>query len=121
MHGFVPENPEQVRAALSPYFLVAEINQQVVGFISGSFHTSEGTAVMPEGESYFEIDNLYVLPEHRRLGVGGSLIKQSLARAKERGAVYALLHSASKDIHSILRFYEQHKFQSWYVQMFRKL
>lgn len=108
-------------AALGPYLLVAESDGEVVGFISGSIHSSEGMAVIPEGESYLEIDDLYVSPEFRRRGVGSGLITQILGRAKERGVAYALLYSASKDIRSILRFYERHGFQSWYVQMFREL
>jgi ribosomal protein S18 acetylase RimI-like enzyme len=121
VYGFVPESREQVEAAISPYLLVAEVGNQVIGFISGSARISDGTAVIPEGESYLEIDNLYVAPEFRRRGVGSRLITQLLARAKQRDVAYAVLYSAAKDIHSILRFYERHSFQSWYVRMFRKL
>jgi ribosomal protein S18 acetylase RimI-like enzyme len=121
VYGFVPESREQVRAALGLYLLVAEAGDEVVGFISGSVHSSEGTAVMPAGGSYLEIDNLYVSPEFRRRGVGGGLITQLLARAKRQGVAYAALYSASKDVHGVLRFYEQHDFRSWYVRMFRKL
>jgi N-acetylglutamate synthase-like GNAT family acetyltransferase len=121
VYGFVPESQEQVKAALNSYLLVAETSNEIVGFISGSVHRSEGTAVIPEGESYLEIDNLYILPEYRKKGIGGDLITRCLAQAKEAGVPYALLYSAAKDIHSILRFYEKHNFQSWNVQMFRKL
>ena len=121
VYGFLPESQEQVKAAISPYLLVAEVGNQVIGFISGSANISDGMAVIPEGESYLEIDNLYIAPEFRRRGVGSGLITQLLAQAKQRGVAYAVLYSAAKDIHSILRFYERHSFQSWYVQMFRKL
>ena len=121
MYGFVPESPEQIKAGLNPYLLVAETGDEIVGFISGSVHRSEGTAVIPEGESYLEIDNLYVLPGHRRQGAGGGLIDGCLAKAREAGVTYALLYSAAKDIHGVLRFYERHDFLSWNVQMFRKL
>ena len=121
VYGLVPESQEQVKAAISPYLLVAEVSSQVIGFISGSASISDGMAVIPEGESYLEIDNLYIAPEFRRQGVGSRLITQLLAQAKERGVAYAVLYSAAKDIHSILRFYERQSFQSWSVQMFRKL
>ena len=121
VYGLIPESREQVKAALGPYLLVAEVGHEVIGFASGSAHISDGTAVIPAGESYLEINNLYTSPEFRRQGVGGGLIAQLLARAKEQGVTYALLYSAAKDIHGILRFYEGHRFQSWYVQMFRKL
>ena len=121
VYGFVPESREQIAAALGRFLLVAEACQEVVGFISGSIHISEGMAVMPEGESYLEIDNLYVSPECRRQGVGGSLITQLLAEAKEQGVSYALLYSAARDMRGVFRFYEQHDFRSWYIRMFRNL
>jgi ribosomal protein S18 acetylase RimI-like enzyme len=121
IYGFVPESQEQIKASINSYLLVAEINNEIVGFISGSVHLSEAIAVIPEGESYLEITNLYILPEYRRQGTGSALINECLAQAKEAGAGYALLYSAAKEIHTVLRFYEQHNFQSWYVQMFRKL
>jgi ribosomal protein S18 acetylase RimI-like enzyme len=121
VYGFVPESQEQIKAALGPYLLVAEINHEIIGFIHGSIHINEDKAIMPEGASYLEIDSLYISPEHRRQSIGSGLITQLLAEAKEQRVTYALLYSAAKDIHSILRFYERHNFQSWYVQMFRKL
>ena len=115
------ESEEQIRAAIGPYLLVAVIDNEVVGFISSSVRVSEGTAVIREGVGYLEIDSLYISPEFRRQGVGGDLITRIIAQAKARGVAYASLYSAAKDVHGILRFYEQHAFQSWYVQMFRKL
>jgi N-acetylglutamate synthase-like GNAT family acetyltransferase len=121
VYGFVPESPEQVKAAFNSYLLVAETNNEIVGFISGLVSRSEGLAVIPEGESYLEIDNLYVLPEYRMRSIGGGLVDRCLAEAREAGVAYALLYSAAKDIPRIIRFYEQHDFHSWNVQMFRKL
>lgn len=121
VYGFVPESREQVEAAVSPYLLVAEVGNQVVGFISGSVGVSDGMAVIPEGESYLEVDNLYVAPEFRGRGIGSRLITQLLTQAEQRGVAHATLYSATKDIHSALRFYERHGFRGWYVQMFRKL
>lgn len=121
VYGFVPESLEQLNAALGPYFLVAEVDNEIVGFIYGSIQVSVDKAIMPEGASYLEIDNIYILPAYRRQSIGSSLIIQLLAEAKEQGVAYALIYSAAKDIHNILSFYEQHNFQSWYVQMFRKL
>ncbi len=121
VYGFVPESVEQIEAALGPYFLVAEVDDGIVGFVSGSVRISEDKAVIPEGAGYVEVDNLYVSPEYRGRGVGSRLISRVLAEAKEQGVAYALVYSAAKDIHSVLRFYERHDFRSWYVQMFREL
>jgi GNAT superfamily N-acetyltransferase len=120
VYGFVPEDEEQIAVALASYLLV-EVDGEVVGFLSGSVHLSEGMAVIPAGESYLEIDNLYVLPEFRNRGLGSRLIEARLALAREQGISYALVYSASREIKDILKFYERHNFKSWYIQMFQKL
>ena len=119
IHGFVAETAEEI--AQYQYLLVAEIDGEVIGFVSGAINVSDGSAVIPEGAKYLEIENLYVAPPYRKRGTGGRLVDELLALGKRETAAYALLYSASKDIHAILRFYERHKFQSWYVQMFQKL
>ena len=121
VYGFVPKNSEQLQHALGLYFFVAEIQNDLVGFISGLVHLSVGLAVIPEGKTYVEIDDLYVSPQFRQLGIGSQLIEHFLAQAKSQDITYALLYSATKEIRSVLHFYERHGFQSWYVQMFREL
>jgi ribosomal protein S18 acetylase RimI-like enzyme len=119
-HGFVPESRRHIENELASY-LVAEVGGRVVGFVSGAVRTSEGTAVIPAGESYYDVANLYVMPEFRSRGIGGGLITRLLTQAKQQGVSYALVYSAAKNIKEVLKFYERHDFQSWYVQMFRKL
>ena len=55
---------------LGPYFLVAAADDELVGFIWGSLHTSKGLAVIAAGEQYLEVDELYVKPRFRRSGIG---------------------------------------------------
>src|SRR5688500_5102121 len=120
IHGFVPETAEEIEKSFNSYFLVAEINDEIIGFICGKIRMSDGLAVIPKG-SYLEIENLYVAPQFRKQGIGGRLVDELLTKAKQNNIAYALLYSAAKDLHGILKFYEQHNFQSWYVQMFQKL
>jgi ribosomal protein S18 acetylase RimI-like enzyme len=121
VYGFVPQTEGEIMDTVGPFSLVAETDNQIVGFISGSVRSSSDMSVVPQGESRLEIDNLYVAPEFRGQEIGGSLTEELLARARKQGLTYATLYSATKDIHSILTFYERHGFRSWYVQMFRKL
>jgi ribosomal protein S18 acetylase RimI-like enzyme len=121
VYGFVPQTEGEIMDTLGPFSLVAETDNQIVGFISGSVRSSSDMSVVPQGESHLEIDNLYVAPKFHGQGIGGSLTEELLARARQQGLTYATLYSATKDIHSVLRFYERHGFRSWYVQMFRKL
>lgn len=121
VYGFVPANSEQLQHALGQYFFVAENQNDMVGFISGGVHLSDGLAVIPNGKTYVEIDDLYVSPQFRQLGIGSQLIEHFLAQAKSRDITYALLYSATKEIRTVLQFYERHGFQSWCIQMFREL
>jgi len=121
VYGFVPSNSELLQHALGLYFLVAENQNDLVGFISGAVHLSNGLAVIPNGKTYVEIDDLYVSPKFRQLGIGSQLVEHFLAKAKSQDITYALLYSASKEIQSVIQFYERHGFQSWYIQMFREL
>lgn len=120
-HGYVPDDPDQIQNRLGGYFLVAESDDRILGFIAGSVHVNNNVTVIPMGSPYLEIDDLYVIPSFRGQGVGSQLVDHLLSHTKERGLDYASLYSAAKDTHASLRFYERHQFQGWYVQMFRKL
>lgn len=121
IHGYLPDTSDQIAAMLGPLFFIAEEDNRLVGFISGSIHESQGLAVIPKGKIYLEIENVYVIPQSRSSGIGGTLVDRILAQARQQEIPYVLVYSATKDIHAILKFYESHGFQSWYVQMFQKL
>lgn len=121
VHGWVPSPPDKLLAALGSHFLVAEQGENLIGFIVGTVKTSAGLAVIPHGESYIEIDDIYVEPESRSENVGSALVERLLLHAKEAGARHALVYSATKDIRRILAFYEKHGFKSWNIQMFMQL
>ncbi len=121
VYGYAPATAEQLKSLLGPYFWVAEVNDAPAGFISGSVHVSDGLAVIPAGKTYLEISDVFVSSQFRRMGIGSKLVQQIITSAKTQGIPYALLYSAARDLHSILRFYERLGFQDWNIQMFRKL
>ena len=106
---------------LGPFCLVAEVDGAVVGYVTGTTSVSDGLAVVPEGEKYFEIVELYVDATMRGHRIGGRLLESALDNARRMGIRYALVYSATKDVQRILRFYEEHGFHSWFVQMYRRL
>lgn len=120
-HGLLPEDEAALRRALGPYFLVAEVEGELAGFITGSEHVSDGAAVVPEGAAYLEVDDLYVRPRLRRRKIGGMLLDRLLEEARRAGIRKALVYSATKDVRGVLKFYEGHGFQPWFVQMFQDL
>ncbi len=118
-YGQVAADRPHLMKHLGRHFLVAEAYGEVVGFAYGSAHTSDGLAVIPAGERYFEVDELYVAPRFRGRGIGGALLDDLLRTSQEAGMHRSLVYSATKDLDSILRFYRQHGFRSWHVRLYR--
>ncbi len=117
-YGYYAEGAEGLARRLGPYFLVADTQGMVVGFAYGSVHTSEGLAVIPADETYFELDALYVGAEHRSNGIGGMMLEELLREARRNGIERFMLYSASKSLDSILRFYRRHGSKDWFVRMY---
>ncbi len=101
------------------YFLVAESDEGIVGYINGSVRLSQSLAVIPEQETYLEIENLYVKPDFRNRHIGSQLLERLLAIAEQNGIQRFLVSTVTKDMDKILNFYHSHGFKPWYVQMFR--
>jgi ribosomal protein S18 acetylase RimI-like enzyme len=118
-HGLITPKSDYFARQLGPFFLVAEGEDVMVGFAMGTEHTSDGLAVIPEGERYLEIDDGYVAPEHQGSGAGTRLIQELENQAKSAGIQRFLVYSASKDIDGILRFYRGCGYKAWFVQMFK--
>jgi GNAT superfamily N-acetyltransferase len=120
-YGFGPQDEAGLRRALGPYFLVAEAEGELAGFITGSENVSDGAAVIPAGTAYLEVNDLYVVPRLRRKRIGGMLLDRLLVEARRDGLGKALVYSATKDVRGVLKFYEGHGFRPWFVQMFQDL
>ena len=80
---------------------------------------SKGLVVIPEQETYVEIDNVYVKPEFRNRDIGGKLIDRLLDVAEQNGIQRFFVSSDSKDMDKILNFYRSHGFKPWYIQLFK--
>lgn len=120
-YGYTASDESAIREAMGPLFLVAERRGKIMGYAIAALRASPGLAVLSGGETFVEIDDIYVAAGERGLGIGKELLAQTLARAKERGATMAMVYSATKDIRKITRFYTRQGFETWYVQMFKEL
>lgn len=122
-YEFVVVSREELVAQLErfqPYFLVAECDGSLAGYINGSVRPGqEGPAVIPGRGPYLEIENLYVKPGFRNRQIGGKLMERLLEVAGKHGIQSFSLASDSRDMDKVLRFYRRYGFQPWYVRMFR--
>jgi ribosomal protein S18 acetylase RimI-like enzyme len=101
------------------YFLVAESDGQIVGYINGSVHVNEKVEVLPKQETYLEIENIYVRPAYRDGHVGGDLIERLLATAERDGIKRFIVSTVTKDMDRILKFYQRYGFKPWFVELFK--
>ena len=101
------------------YFLVAESNGQIIGYINGSVRVNEKVEVLPKQETYLEIENIYVRSEYRDRHVGGDLLEQLLAVAEQNGIKRFVVSTVTKDMDRILKFYGRYGFRPWFVELFK--
>ncbi|MBO4883870.1 MAG: GNAT family N-acetyltransferase [Clostridia bacterium] len=101
---------------------LAEENGRVIGYLFGRpFRSEKASSIMPDGTPYFEIEELYVVPERRSRGVGRALM--AAAEQAVKGEVeYIMLSTASKNWRAVLHFYiDEAGMEFWSARLFRKL
>lgn len=101
------------------YFLVAEHDGRLVGYIHGSLQRSAPVEVIPAQEPYVEIEDLYVQPDSRGQDIGGALLERLFAIARQEGIQRFVVGTKSKETDKIVRFYRSHGFTPWRIQFFK--
>jgi GNAT superfamily N-acetyltransferase len=86
------------KLAAGPLWVAADEADRPIGFLLGG-----------EIDGYAYIDQLSVLPEHGRKGIGGALIAAAVEWARGNGA-RAILLSTYRDVAWNQPFYERHGF-----------
>lgn len=100
----------------------AEEDGKVLGYLFGNVHHSKSAnPIMPEGTAYFEVEELYVVPEARSKGVGFSLF-QYVENLVKSEAEYMMVGTATKNWKAILHFYlEEVGMEFWSARLFKKI
>ena len=101
---------------------LAEENGAVVGYLFGHMERSEKqSSVMPDGTPYFELEELYVVPERRSAGVGAALFSHAEAALKSE-TDWILLSTATKNARAILHFYiDLLDMEFWSARLFKRI
>ena len=100
----------------------AEEKDAVVGYLFGKVYESEQMrSIMPEGTPYFEVEELYVIPEKRSQGIGETLFRH-VEDAVRSEAEYMVLSTATKNWKAILHFYlDELDMQFWSARLFKEI
>ncbi|EQB86322.1 ribosomal protein S18 acetylase RimI-like enzyme [Clostridium punense] len=118
-YGLIPANKEYLFERLGKYFLVAEEQENIIGFVTGVINKAKNMTIFSDGELYIEIEDIYVSKNNRGQGIGNILLNKVLEISKENGIERSLLYSSTKDMESIIKFYKNHHYKTWCIQMFK--
>ena len=85
---------------------VSTIDNKIIGYIFEKDGISKNyNSIMPDGSKYFGIEEIYVIPNKRNLGIGKMLMDYVKDIAKKEGYKYIFLVTSTKDWNKILDFY----------------
>ncbi len=79
-YGWTKEQLERCINIEDDVLLVAEDEENVVGFVTSQYHKPTGKVT---------IENVYVAEEYRKRGIGSRLMNECIKQLKEKGATYA--------------------------------
>ena len=104
-------------------FFLAEENGAILGYLFGRRETAKNSlSVMPDGTPYFEVEEIYVVPEHRSQGVGCALFAFAEQTVRAEGLPWLMLSTATKNARAILHFYlDELGMTFWSARLFKKL
>lgn len=100
----------------------AEESGIVLGYLFGRVCKSKQMqSIMPEGTSFFEVEELYVIPERRSQGIGAALFRYVEDAVKDE-AEYMVLSTATKNWKAIFHFYlDELDMQFWSARLYKKI
>lgn len=102
---------------------LAEEGGEILGYLYGLRETAkQKTSFMDAGTSYFEIEELYVIPSRRSQGVGRALFAFAEETLRAEGLPFLMLSTATKNTRAILHFYlDELDMIFWNARLFKKL
>ena len=101
---------------------VAKEGEDVIGYLFGYLGRSErSTSIMPDGTPVFEVEELYVKPDHRSKGIGKMLFSYA-EDAVRKDADCIMLSTAAKNWKAIFHFYlDELGMEFWSARLFKKI
>jgi ribosomal protein S18 acetylase RimI-like enzyme len=118
-YGYRPNDKSDIEG--NRIFL-AEDDGTIIGYLFGKVcESKQMKSIMPEGTPFFEVEELYVIPEKRSQGVGEELFRFAEDAVKTE-AEYMVLSTATKNWKAIFHFYiDELNMNFWSARLFKKI
>ncbi len=118
-YGYRPNDRSDIEG--NRIFLAKE-DDTTVGYLFGKVYRSEKMkSIMPEDTPYFEVEELYVIPERRSQEIGEKLFRFVEDAVKDE-AEYMVLSTATKNWKAIFHFYlDELDMTFWSARLFKKI
>ncbi len=102
-------------------FMASE-DDRPIGYLFGKMEHSENMkSIMPEGTPYFEVEELYVVPQCRSKGIGSALFDYAMKSVSEE-AEFMVLSTATKNWKAIFHFYiDELGMDFWSARLFKRI
>ena len=102
---------------------LAQVDGQTIGYLFGHMEKAQNMrSIMPADTPYFEMEELYIIPEKRSQGVGGALFRYAEDVLRNEKIEYIMLSTATKNHRAILHFYiDEMGMDFWSARLFKKL
>ena len=119
-HGYRKNEREDIEG--NRIFLAVE-DDRILAYLFGREEKAERTnSIMQEGTTFFEVEELYVIPACRSKGIGRALFSYAEQSVKEAGISFIMLSTASKNFKSILHFYiDELGMEFWSARLFKRV
>ena len=118
-YGYYPNTEADIAGKR---IFLAEDEDGIEAYLLGKLETAKNMkSIMAEGTAYFEVEELYVVPEKRSQGIGEALFHFAEEKIKKE-AEFIVLSTASKNSKAILHFYlDELGMQFWSARLFKKV
>lgn len=118
-HGYKANSEKDIEG--NRVFIALD-NDEIVGYLFGhKAITEKETSIYRCSEEYFELEELYVVPQYRNKGIGRKLFGYVEELIKDDVSLI-LLGTATKNYKAILHFYiDELEMEFWSAALFKRI